>query len=170
MLKFSDYIAYHEYLAIQHKSINHRANDKHFFRFELEDVFTTLSDDVKFPAYILEGYDFDFKDSLSDNVMKGRNGAFMILFYCGDETKYSLINTLYQQAEEIGDDIVTRMIADKRNRNVEVIRDFDISATQGKMIANASKGYYGMRYEISLKSAFSNDVDINKWSDGGQSE
>lgn len=169
MLKFSDYVAYHEYLAEMHKDINHKLVEKHFFRFELEDVFTTLGDKVNFPAYILEGYEFNYEDSKSDNVIKSRNGAFMILYYCGDETKYDLINSLYEQAEKIGDEIIARMLADKKSNKIPVVRIFDISATRGRMIANSAQGYYGMRYEISLKGPAANDIDISKWSDGGKS-
>lgn len=168
MVKFSDLIAYFEYLAKKHTGIKHSDAEKHFYRFELDDIFTDLGKNVKFKALVLEGYDFDFTDNNSDNLLKGRNGAFMIIDYEGDENSLDKINNIYDECEEIGDEIVVRILNDKKNRNVPVVRDFNMNSVKGNMIANASKGYYGMRYSFSLVSPRTNEIDKTKWTDDGE--
>jgi hypothetical protein len=168
MVKFSDLVSYFEYLAKNHKSIGDTDDERHFFRYELEEVLTSLGNNVNFPAMILEGYDFDYTDAASDNVIKNRNGAFMIIDREGDENNWDRIHELFDSCEEIGDEVVMRILSDKRNRNVPVVRNFEIWAVQGNMIANRAEGYYGIRYTFSLQSPRNNETDATKWTDGGE--
>jgi hypothetical protein len=168
MVKFNDLIEYFEYLAANHTGIGHKENETHFFRFELEDVLTSLKGDIHFKALILEGYDFGFGYRHSDNLLKQRNGAFIIIDRVMDENDFDAITQAYDECEEIGDEIIVRIASDKRNRNVPVVRDFQIEGIQGNMIANAAEGYYGMRYTYSLVSPRTNDVDTTRWEDDGE--
>jgi len=168
VVNFSNLVEYFQYMAENHKDLNHSASEPHFYRFELDEVLTSLGGNINFPALILEGYDFDFGDSVSDNLQKKRNGAFIVIMHEGDENNHDQINQIYDQCEAIGDEIIVRIASDKRNRNVPVVRNFDIRNTQGNMLANAGEGYYGIRYTFSLHSPRPNDVDPTKWTDAGQ--
>lgn len=168
MVNFSNLVEYFDYLARNHVDIGHTDDERHYYRFELDEVFTSLGSNINFKALILEGYDFNFGDSDSDNLQKQRNGAFIIIDHEGDENNYTRINQIYDECEAIGDEIIVRIAADKRNRNIPVVRNFDIRGTQGNMVANAGEGYYGMRYTFSLHSPRTNDVDPDKWKDAGQ--
>jgi hypothetical protein len=165
MLKFSEIIAYFESLAENHTDIAHTESEAHFFRFELDDVFTSLGKNIHFPALILEGYDFNFTDPASDNLMKQRNSAFIVLKHCSDENDHNTINQIYDDCEEIGDEILVRILDDKRSRTVDIVKYFDITHTEGNMIANIAQGYYGVRYMFSVAAPRSNDIDTDKWSD-----
>ena len=72
--KFSDLIQYFRTLATQHVDIGHSTTDKHFYRFELDEVLTGLKK-VNYPALILEGYRYSLTDKQSDNVLKERSGS-----------------------------------------------------------------------------------------------
>ena len=166
MEKFSELNDYFEYLAAQHKDIAHTPSDKHFYRFELDDVLTSMGD-INFPALILESYDFNFQDARSDNVLKNRNGAFIIIDYEGDKGNHNRITQIYDECEEIGDEIIVRILNDKKKVSVPAVRNFNIAETTGNLVANDAKGYYGVRYMFTITSPRNNDVDTTKWSDNG---
>jgi hypothetical protein len=170
VVKFTELKDYIEYLASQHKDIRHSATEKHFYRFELDDVLTSMGD-INYKALILEGYDFSFQDARSDNVVKDRNCAFIIIDYEGDSQNHDRISQIYDECEQIGDEIIIRILNDKKKPSVPAVRDFHIESTTGTMIANGAKGYYGIRYMFALKSPRTNDIDTSKWIDSGsQSE
>ena len=50
--------------------------------------------DVKYPFLILEGYGYDFTDDKSDNLLKNRRGAFMVIDHVSDQTDFEAIQTL----------------------------------------------------------------------------
>ena len=129
-VKFSDYVAYFESIARSHVDIGHTDESKHFFRFELADLLTQVRTKMKFPALVLEGYDFNFQDSKSDNVMKSRNGAFMLLKKVSDKGDLNAIQKVYDEMEVIGDEILIKMLDDKRNNNNNVVRDFQMDSVQ----------------------------------------
>lgn len=104
--KYADLVAYFEQLARSHKDIAHTDSDKHFFRFELEEMLTGMRSKINYPALVLEGYDFEFTDEKSDNVHKRLNCAFMILGKVNDKGEFDLIHNLWDRLEEIGNEIM----------------------------------------------------------------
>ena len=40
--KFADLVSYFENLATNHKALNHGKDEKHFFRYELEEMLTGM--------------------------------------------------------------------------------------------------------------------------------
>ncbi len=90
-MNFSDLIAYFESLARRHADIRHSEHEKHFFRFEVDEVLAGINrTDVAYPMLVLEGYNFDFTDKQSDNLIKNRSGAFILL---GMVTRYFGLRT-----------------------------------------------------------------------------
>lgn len=164
MAKFSDLVAYFEGLATKHKSIRHSVQEKHFFRFEIDEVLAGINrSDVNFPLLILEGYNFDFTDNQSDNVLKNRHGAFVLLDHIKDATDYTAIHEKWDTLEIIGDDILAKIKADKRNPLTPVVRSFDFASVQAGLIMNEVGSSAGIRYTFTLTGAVSTEVDVEKW-------
>lgn len=163
MAKFSDLVSYFEQLATEHASIRHSAKNHHFYRFELDEVLTGMCTSLNYPALILEGYDFDFTDAGSDNVIKNRHGAFILIDKVQDLKDYNRIHEVWDNLEEIGTDILIRMLEDKRNRDVTVLRDFDISESIGQIFSVQQLGQHGLRFQFTVSSAVNNVHDTEKW-------
>ena len=121
-VKFSALITYFRTLAAQHMSIGHSLNEKHFYRFELEEILSGLKD-VNYPALILEGYRYSLVDNKSDNVLKERTGAFVLIDHLKDIGDFDAMHEVWDNMETICDDIIARIKSDKRNPNAPAVRD-----------------------------------------------
>jgi hypothetical protein len=162
--KFSQLVSYFENLARLHKDIGHTDNEKHFFRMEVDEVLGGINrTDVKYPFLILEGYSYDFTDSKSDNLFKNRRGAFILMDHVPDLSDYETIQQVWENMEEIGDELLVRMKADKRNPLAPAVRDFDFSSVEAMLIANELDGNYGIRFNYTLTSPRTNEVNPEKW-------
>ena len=164
MSKFSQLVSYFENLARLHKDIGHTDSEKHFFRMEVDEVLGGINrTDVKYPFLILEGYSYDFTDDKSDNLLKNRRGAFMLIDHVSDQTDFESIQSAWENMEKIGDELLVKMKADKRNPLAPAIRDFDFSTVEASLLANESDGNYGIRFTYVLTSLQSNEVNTDKW-------
>lgn len=164
MSKFSQLVSYFENLARLHKDIGHTDSEKHFFRMEVDEVLGGINrTDVKYPFLILEGYSYDFTDSKSDNLLKTRRGAFILMDHVSDSSDYETIQQVWENMEEIGDELLVRMKKDKRNPLAPAVRDFDFSSVEAILIANELDGNYGIRYTYVLTSPRTNEVNPEKW-------
>jgi len=160
--KFSDLIHYFCILAAQHTAIGHSANEKHFYRFEIEEVFSGLKD-INYPALILEGYRYSLVDKISDNVMKERTGAFILLDHLSDIGDYDAMHQVWENMENTCDDIIARIKSDKRNPAFRAVRDFDLNTVHVALLANVRDSNYGIRCTFTLTSPWNTDVDAEKW-------
>lgn len=159
--KFSAFVAYCQQLAAEHTLIRHTGDEKHFFRYELEEVLTGLQN-MRYPAFILEGYRFAFKDAKSDNPIKIRSGAFILLEHVSDPGDFNRVHEVWDQLEEIGDDILARIKSDKRNP-LAPIYGFDIENVTATLIQNELDNNYGIRFLFDIDCQMSMDVDTTKW-------
>jgi len=162
MSKFSQLVQYFERLASEHKKINHSPTQKHFFRFELDEIFTGLGNGINYPALIMEGYGFTLADQRSDNSYKKRECAFVLLQHVPDPGDYDLIHKVWDDLEEIGDDIIARMVNDKRKPG-SPMRDFGIETVAASMLSTEFGNLYGIRYTFNIDSHFSRDINPDKW-------
>lgn len=158
---FSDIVAYFRQLAIDHTEINHTDDEKHFYRFEVDEVLSGING-IHYPALILEGYKFGFADQKSDNPVKKRHGAFILLDHVGDPGDYEKIHAKWDWLEEIGDDIIARIKADKRVPTSPV-RDFDLESVDGQLLATEMGNHYGIRFSFTIDCRYSWDVNPEKW-------
>jgi hypothetical protein len=165
--KFAEFVAYFENLAASHALIRHQAGEKHFFRFELEEMLTGMKSNLHYPALILEGYDFNFVDQDSDNVHKRLNCGFMLIGKISDKGDYDAIHTLWDYLEEIGDEIIVRMLSDKRERKTACLAYFHIRHVTGTPLTDINLIHYGFRYEFQLSWPLSNEIDREVWDDAG---
>ena len=163
--KFIDLVNYFKSLATEHVGIGHTEEKKHFFRFELEEFMTGMKSKIHYPAMILEGYDFNFIDQGSDNVHKSINGAFMLIDKISDSGDYDSIHALWDSLEVIGDEIIVRILDDKRQRNIDVLSYFHISDVSGTPLTDLKLTHYGFRYDFKLSWSLSNDINPASWND-----
>jgi hypothetical protein len=161
--KFSDLVDYFRQIASEHKSIQHTATNKHFFRFELDEVLSGIANNLKYPAMILEGYEVDYSESSSDNISRLRSGAFWIIGKVSDIKDFDRIHQVWDECEEIGNDILVRIRADKESRTVPAVRGFDISSCIAQPLSLAATGQHGMRFTFSIRSTVNSDKDSSKW-------
>lgn len=161
---FSQLIIYFENLAKSHIDILHTEAEKHFFRFELDEVLNGIQrTDVAFPMLILEGYSYDYIDNKSDNILKNRSGAFILLDNCSDISDYSHVHEIWDKLETIADDILIKIKSDKRNPLTPVIRGFEFSSVESKLIANEIGKSIGIRLTFTISSPIQTDIDPEKW-------
>jgi hypothetical protein len=160
--KFSAFVEYCRQLATKHVSIQHTETEKHFFRFELEEVLTGLPSGINFPAFILEGYRFAFTDAKSDNPIKKRSGAFMIVEHVSDIGDFEKIHEVWDKMEDIGGDILARIKADKYNPEAPVY-NFNLESVDGSLIGTEIGQLYGVRFTYDIDCQMNIDVDPLKW-------
>jgi hypothetical protein len=161
--KFSDLVEYFEKIATEHIEIKHSAANKHFYRFELDEVLTGMCGPIKYPALILEGYEINYAESTSDNIRKRRSGAFILLDKVNDLKDFNRIHEVWDEMEVIGDDILVKMKADKESRLVPVLRDFNINECSGTLLSINELGQHGIRFTFNITSAQNGIVNIEKW-------
>ena len=161
---FSDLITYFEKLARLHKSIGHSDSEKHFFRMEIDEVLAGINrTNVTTPFLVLEGYSYDFTNNNSDNLIKNRHGAFLLLDKISDKSDYDKIQQVWNKMESIGDDILSKIKQDKKNRNIPVIQDFDFAQVEATLIASDMDNHYGIRYTYTISSVHATDPHENVW-------
>ena len=161
---FSDLIAYFENIARDHVSIQHTDNEKHFFRFELDEVLNGINrTDVAYPMLALEAYSYNYTDNKSDNILKNRNGAFMLLDHCPDISDYDDVHYIWDRLENIADDILIRIKTDKHNPLTPVVRGFEFSSVDSGLIINQIGNSIGIRITFTITSPVPSDVDPTRW-------
>ena len=159
---FSDIISYFKKLATEHIQIGHTDDEKHFYRFEIEEVLSGLKN-VNYPALVLEGYSYSLRDNRSDNTIKEREGAFMLLEHMSDPDDIDKMHEIWDRQEGICDDIIARIKADKRKPNCLAVRDFDLNSVKVLLIANKFDNTYGIRCHYTISSPLPMDFDPDKW-------
>jgi hypothetical protein len=160
--KFSEIVTYFKTLAAQNVDIAHSATEKHFYRFELDEVLTNLKN-VNYPALILEGYRYKLKDQSSDNVLKDRTGAFILIDHLHDIGDFDAMEEIWDNMESICDEIIAKIKSDKRNPLAKAVRDFDLNTVEIALIANTIDQNYGIRCTYTITSPFTTDIDPTKW-------
>lgn len=142
----------------------HTEAEKHFFRFELDEVLQGINrTDVAYPMLILEGYNYNYTDNNSDNILKNRNSAFILLDHCPDLSDYQQVHETWDKLEAIADDILIRIKSDKCNPNAKVVRGFEFSNVESNLIANEIGNAIGIRITFTMSSPVQTQVDKNRW-------
>lgn len=163
-MNFSDLVEYFRGVARRHALIRHSEQQKHFFRFEVDEVLAGINrTDTCFPMLVLEGYSFDFTDHKSDNLLKNRSGAFILLGQITDQTDHEVLHRVWDDLEQIGDDIIALIRRDKQSREVPVVRDFELGSVQASLLINAYGNNAGIRYTFTISSPQSGEVNPARW-------
>lgn len=163
MGKLKDLTAYFEAIATKHVDLKHSDKECHFTKRTFEDILLDMKGgDLYFPLLNLEPHDFDFSDSDSDNLQKNRHIAFSIIKTVSDFAIPSLKFEAWDICEEIGDEILVKILKDKRDRLPE-LSDFKIAEVKGIPFENKADKMTGFRYELTLSQTRNNDINPDKW-------
>jgi hypothetical protein len=119
---------------------------------------------------ILEGYGFAFTDNKSDNLLKNREGAFMIIDHVSDLSDHNFIHQKWDEIEEIITEILIKIKTDKRNPLTPVVRNFDFDSVNGSLILNEIGNDVGIRVTYTITSPTTNEINPDKWIDEQQEE
>ena len=161
-IKFSDLVQYFKDIATKHKSIGQTPGEKHFYRFEIDEVLSGLKN-INYPALILEGYRCDFTDDLADNILKNRSGAFILLDHVNDIGDFDQIHLVWDNLENIADDILIRIKRDKRDSFNKTIKDFKIGSVEYSLLANEQDRNYGIRCTFTISSPLTAVRENSNW-------
>lgn len=163
MGKFKVYSDYFLNVAVNNKAIGHTDLKKRYYRIVFEEFLSGLRGKVDDVCLILEPFDFDFKDSRSDNFLKNRTGAFSIVKKV-DQHNYDEITDAYDQLEDVVDEILALMTDKKQTRAHPLITSFEIKDTR-TVSFDFSKvsGFVGFRTEFPIVTVWNPEVDGGKW-------
>jgi hypothetical protein len=153
--KFADLVAYFQTLAFQHILL------KNFYRFELDEVLTDLRD-LQTPCLIMEGYKFSFTDNKSDNILKTRGGAFILLDHVKDIGDFNAIHSAWDNLEEIGDDVLARIRSDRHDLSSPV-QNFPLESVEAQLISTDLGNFYGIRFTFDIVCKFNPEVNPARW-------
>lgn len=164
--KFNAIIDYFRKLATEHISIQHTPTSKHFFRLELDELIIGINSKARYPLLVLEGYKFRIEDNRSDNTIRPRVCAFMVLDKISDRANFDRIEQVYDECEEICDDIIARIKEDKRNSS-SPFHNLNLNSIEGEMVSFETNGLCGIRITFEISSQISLVVDPSKWITNG---
>jgi len=164
MATLNDFNTFFKNIAINHVSIRHTEQEKHFCSMEAEEVLSGMKQGVHFRLLVLETYEFGFSDKDSDNVSKNRICGLMLLDLPKNKEDFTERTALMSDIEETVDEIL-RMMVKKRNHpyNNPVLKDFDINTVNVIPLMNGPDGSCGFRIVFDSKGWFHPAVDDSKW-------
>lgn len=136
-------------LAAAHTGLKHRADDKHFFRGEVEEFFRQFRSDVRFPCLILEGSDLEYSGSPS-NTVKTRHCAFIIADTYSLKDDYDSIQERMSDCEKIGEEIIGKMLQMAEEDDTLLV-GLDINTVTAVYMQNQTNRYCGCRFEFDIE-------------------
>jgi len=163
MASYTEYIGYFEDIATNHRAIRHSRSNKHFFRIDLEELIAGLKTKISYPCLVLESYDWRMTDHVSDNILKERNCAFMILMRPKNAGDYDEVSDLFNQAEVIVDDILALMWYHKHNKIHDIIADIDMNTIEVLPVNGFIENAVGYRVSFQTITGHNIALDENKW-------
>jgi hypothetical protein len=163
MSSFSEFVTYFENIARNHVAIGHRDTEKHFARMEMEEVIGGVKHSMHFPLMVVETYDWQLFDADSDNVMKQRTCAIMLLNKAKDKGSFNEVVKVMSDLEVVMDDIAKLMQYHKGEFDHEVVRSIDLNTVDVVPVLDGLDGSYGFRMVFMLKSGFGEGMDSSRW-------
>lgn len=148
------YYTYLQSLATAHVLIGHSANEKHYFRGELEEFYMDLRNKVSFPVLIAESYEINY-----DEEKKIRESSFIIATNYQEAKNWGNIYTAMNLCETIGDEILRKMITDGEDGEI----CGQVSPITAIPILNEQHLYCGIRYTVQISSEFSTEISNQMW-------
>ncbi len=149
MTSYLDYINYFESIAAEF--LNHTPTEKHFFRMGLEEFLNGLQTSVNYPAMLLDKYDYKYIDNGSDDVMKERTIAFLIIDNASDTEDYTRIDNIFDFTENIIDRIFNKIRNDIHYPKNDFLKYIYLNNIEVTPVENYADGNYG--YFVSMQLA-----------------
>lgn len=116
-------------IATDNKQILHTASSKHFVRafisaspfynLELSEFMASLRNQLKYPAMIAQSFVSDFQDSKSDNILRRKEGAFIILCEYDQKHDFDDLELKLKTSEDIANDCLAYLKKWFRQRTLD---------------------------------------------------
>ena len=164
MPTYKDLQAYFDNLARNHSEILHTDQEKHFFHSDLNQILSGIRETVNFPAVFIADYDYSFVDNDSDNHLKKRSVALVFLDHTDEIDDFDSIRDIYSHMEEISDDWLNRIYADKLERRHAFLKDFELNEINAVQFSTVDNNF-GIWLPISATSLHDININADKWSD-----
>ena len=143
-MNYSDYINYFEQIAIDFPEFGHTANDRHFYRHDMDEIFTKINA-AKGKLLALESFSGSLTGS-ADDVSNVIDGAFLVLKHAKpsnlDDREAALTET-----HALGNQIVAKMINDLYNED-PLIAGLGVSSFDWGKVGPIFDNYYGWRFQF----------------------
>lgn len=162
----ADLLTYFEKIATNHLSIAHSTSNHRFFRTELDEFLESMNLTGLGNCLILESTDYSTPNPSADNMLKYRSIAFMVVKHCDTPDDYSNIATIYDDTEEIADEIIRKIFYDTYGRAETAFCDVKLDSVSVNPVANFADYNYGQRVVISMQQYFDTTPDPAKWKAG----
>lgn len=113
-MTYSEFVAYFEAIAINHKAIGHNPpENKRFFGIDLSDLTNSLKDVGQTPCIGLERPFYGTRGAYA-NVRLQKTGALMVFTRSNDAFDFAAMEAAYNLAYQIAEDIAAKMIKDAK--------------------------------------------------------
>jgi hypothetical protein len=151
------FYAYLEMLAVKHKKLQHSEEEQHYFRGELQDFYEGFRNRVNFPSLVSESFEL-YYNNLESGVWKEREFSFIIINNYKENNDYSAIDTAVSMCEEIGEEIIRKILLDFEDKY-----NCTLDYGSGIVIENTEKKYIGIRFTLTFKNCFNENIDKSCW-------
>lgn len=154
-----DYTTYMRSLAAQHRELNHTAEEKHFFRGELQEFWQQFRSDVRFPCLIAESCDMKYTGE-KGRLFKERSTSFIVADKYDQHDDYDEIQLKMSKCERIAEEILAKIISED-----DAFIASRMDEGTGQYLMNEADRYVGYRMDfkiieqvcVNLSTAFSNE-------------
>lgn len=163
----TDYVAYFEKLAKEHKAIQHSENSRHFFVMDVNEVLGAMADStIQYPAVILNALSARMAGSSLDNVNEQMNGGFMIIDHCQVVDDYLGMVQALSRSYRIGMEFLQRIHYDIMKCEplaLKALPDWNIFQVTSKMWGPVFDNDYGWHYEFPVVRPLDTTFNPENW-------
>jgi hypothetical protein len=163
----SDYVAYFEQLAREHKDIQHSDTARHFFVMDINEVLGAMADSsIQYPAIILNALSAHMAGSSLDNTNEQVNGGFMVIDHCQQIDDYISMVEAMSRSHRIGLEFLQRIHYDIKKCEplaLKALPEWSIFHVSSKMWGPVFDNDYGWHFEFPITRPIELDFDPDKW-------
>jgi hypothetical protein len=164
-MKYLDYVTYWKNIAINLKEISHTDDVKRFCRMNIEEVFNGLRTELSIisaPCLILESYQMNVEDRLSDNLRDKKTGAIWVVKHVPEDT-FDAEDTVLGETEICILKIISKLKKDKSTN--QLIKHIDLSSINVNKTAKLWDNCIGWRMEFTIDDSLNFNVkyEPNDW-------
>lgn len=142
---FSSYI---ESLCTRHEDILHSLSKMHFVDSD-DEKSTSIDSLLCYPAVILLRGAYQYTGT-EGSIRKSHDYSLFVLDHVSDTGDYTQIKAKQDKCEQILDELLNKIVEDKRARLYPFLLGFSLSGTDADRVENNDDALYGVVAEFSL--------------------
>lgn len=163
----SDYVAYFEQLAREHKDIRHSETARHFFVMDINEVLGAMADSsIQYPAVILNALSARIAGSSLDNTNEQINGGFLVIDHCQQIDNYESMVEAMANSHRIGLEFLQRIhyeIMKCEPLALKALPEWNIWNVATKMWGPVFDNDYGWHFEFPVVRPIELIFNPEKW-------